>query len=112
MGAGRTRGLAPALATGCLLLAACSSPTHPTSSTGGPHLPAGSTSSTAAPPYQSGTTLPAARTTGAMRVYATVPLSLGNGQVTSAESPDGAVFVAPLTLAAWRRHGDRLGHRR
>ncbi len=101
MGAGRSRRLAPALAAGCLLLAACSSPNHPaTSSSGGPHLPSGSTSSTAAPPYQSGTTLPAARTTGAMRVYATVPLSIGNGQVASAESPDGAVFVAPLTLAA------------
>jgi hypothetical protein len=100
MRAGRRLAALPTLLVAAsLALAACSSSPHPAASSGGSgHGGAGSTSITAAPPYPASTTLPLARTTGALQVYAKIPLPISNGQVAATESPDGAVFAAPISF--------------
>jgi hypothetical protein len=76
------------IATGSLL-AACSSG-HP--GRGATPTTATTTTPTVAPT----TTAPTVPTTGALSISATVGVPLSaNGQITAAESPDGAVFVSP-----------------
>jgi hypothetical protein len=90
--------------TAGLLLAACSSSTGPVAGRPGGGNSRSSTSNLPSTPHShsstsnsevSRPTLPVARATGALEIYAQVPLALpAASQVTAAESPDGAVFVA------------------
>jgi hypothetical protein len=91
------------VATGALVLAACSStPSHLTVATTTTTAPSGhsgtgtqSTSATATT-----ITLPPANTTGPLAVSFNVDLQIpGNQQVVATEGPDGAVFVAPFAKA-------------
>jgi hypothetical protein len=88
----RTRVVALALLAPCLLLAACSSPTHPTSSSSAGHA-------TTTTPAEPGTTLPVARTSGPLAIYASVPVATTPDELAAAEAPDGAVFVVQLASA-------------
>jgi hypothetical protein len=99
MRAGPRRAALPVLGlVAALTFAACSSGGNPPASSGSTHTSDGSTSTTAAPPYAASTTLPPARTTGALQVYSKIPIPISNGQVAATESPDGAVFVAPISF--------------
>jgi hypothetical protein len=80
------------VATGSLL-AACSSPGHSASTT---TTSSTSTSSSTGTTAVTPTTLPPPSTTGPLQISANLPIPItANGQVTAAEAPNGAVFVAP-----------------
>ena len=85
---------AVSLAVVALVLAACSSsPSTPraASTTTRPAPASSSTTTTATPP----STLPPVPTSGPLQAGSPIPLPFSADRVTAAESPDGAVFVAP-----------------
>jgi hypothetical protein len=92
---------AATLVAGALLLAACSSPGRPSpSSTTTSSAPGTSHQGTTGTTSGLGATPPRARSTGPLHIRATIALPITNGDVATAEAPDGAVFVAPVTLGA------------
>jgi hypothetical protein len=92
------------LAVPSVVLAACSSPgrSAPATTTTRPARASTTTSSTTttAPGGPIPSTLPTARTSGPLAMYASVPVPLFPAPLISTEAPDGAVFMAEATLAA------------
>jgi hypothetical protein len=80
------------LVIGGLLVAACSSPSTPASSNGHPSTTASAAASSST---TTTSTTPIAPQTGPLQVGQPVPIPITANQVTTAEGPDGAVFVAP-----------------
>jgi hypothetical protein len=90
----RRRGAWALLIAAGVLFAACSSPGHPGKASTTTTTAATATSST--PTTQPASTLPPPATSGPLQVSASVAVPIAaNTQITAAEAPNGAVFVAP-----------------